>query len=102
MVRDLEVYRGLDGILKFGVKCRLAGGHPTYMTRFIEEFENIVLAKCYGASDVVPSAIITDVPKDLIDWLSEHRDDWKAIATKYRDKVERLARELARERRVPV
>lgn len=95
-------YRGIEGLIRFGVKCRLAGGHPVYMTRYIEGFEDIVLAKCYGASDVVPGAIITDVPRDIIDWLSEHQDDWKSIASRYREKVERIAQQLARERRVPV
>jgi len=87
-------------LIKFGVKCRLAGGHPVFKTRYIREFPG-VLAVCYGASDEVKSELF-EVPEELRLKLRETHEDWRSLVREYPDLVEKALKEVKVENPVPV
>ena len=99
-----RVSPGLEEMVRLGVRCRLAGGHPIYRTKLIRPLEDRVWFACLGASDVVRGGIIEGIPKEVMDRLEESHRDWVMLNQRYPDLVRRIyAEESARvERRTIV
>ena len=97
-VEELDEYTGVEGLIRYAVRCRVAGGHPIFRTRFGgAEFGDWVLAVCFGAADKVPTIDIEGVPRDLVKELERYSGDWRFLRKRYRDIYEEEARrELAR------
>ena len=93
--------RGLEELIRYGVRCRIALGHPMFRTGYgEEEFEDWVLAVCIGASRKVPTRGIGLDP-DIVDELRRVRGDWKHIVNKYPDLYEKVVVEELTKQGVP-
>jgi len=87
----------LRKLIEFGVKCRLFCGHPIFMTHYGKaEFENKVLARCYGAKDYVPAEWI-EVDPEVLDLIEASHDDWRRIVERYPELVREVYEELKEE-----
>ena len=96
-VEELDDYTGVEGLIRYAIRCRIAGGHPIFRTRFGGVFRDWVMAVCFGAADKVPVVDIVDVPPDLVEELRRYSGDWRYLRRRYRDLYEEEARkELAK------
>jgi len=67
---------GTEALKSFVEECIEAGGSPTFIAKYgVQEYEDRVLARCFGAADKVPGGWIVDLPADIVEKIRKRKVD---------------------------
>ena len=70
---------GVEALKEWIRKCRAAGGRPLIVTKYVEEYTNAVVVRCWGAGEKVKGGTILNIPPHIIQKIEQTRPRWKAL-----------------------